>query len=110
MRIMAAAIVLLTAGVIVLGWKLRSEMNADQRLSQEVSDLRTELADKSKRNAFELQKQCGEQASKVFVQLGWKLDGPTNGELSAFEAHYNAGMNKCFMILHLRTSAPPHLE
>jgi hypothetical protein len=99
--IMAAAIVLLMAGIILLlAWQLRSEINTDRRLLQEIRDMRAKLADKSRRDAFELQKECGSQASKVFAQLGWKLDEPQNGVIAAFESHYNVVMNKCFMLLH----------
>jgi hypothetical protein len=98
--IMAAAIALLMAGILLLAWQLRSESNTDRRLSQEVRDLRAKLAAKSRRDAFELQKECGSQASKVFAQLGWKLDEPINGVIADFESHYNIAMNKCFMLLH----------
>ena len=71
---MAAAIVILVAGILALAWQMRSMMNTGYQLSQENHDLRLKLADKSKRDVFELQKECGSQSSKIFSQLGYKLD------------------------------------
>jgi hypothetical protein len=58
--------------------------------------------DLSRREALELQKECGLQAAKAFKQAGWKVGEPT----ASFESHYNPGMNKCFMLLRILTVSP----
>lgn len=57
----------------------------------------------SRREALELQKECGLQAAKVFKQAGWKVGEPTNGSIASFESHYNPEMNKCFMVVRILT-------
>lgn len=100
---MAAATAILIAGILALTWQLRSEMNANYRLMRDVRELRSQLADKSQHEQFELQKECSLQAAKVFSQLGWSLSEVKNGSTASFESHYNAEMNKCFMLLHIVT-------
>jgi hypothetical protein len=51
----------------------------------------------SRREALELQKECGLQAAKAFEQAGFKVGELTNGSTADYESHYNPGMNKCFM-------------
>ena len=103
MRIMLVAIALLVAGVLALAWQLKSEIGARHLLLQEISNLRSELADKSKRDALEFQAECASQAWMVFQRYGWKLGEPTKGEIADFESHYHPGMNKCFILLHVRS-------
>jgi hypothetical protein len=62
--------------------------------------------DLSRREALELQKECGLQAAKAFKQAGWKVGEPTNGSTASFESHYNPGMNKCFMLMRILTVSP----
>ena len=103
MRIMAAALVILLAGILVLAWQLRSEMNTDRRLTREIDDLHSKLADKSGHENFERQRDCTSQAEKVFHQVGWKENEQTNGTLAAYESHYNIKTGKCFILFHLST-------
>jgi hypothetical protein len=99
MKITVVAIVLLFAVILTLAWRLRSDIDANRQLSQEITELRSKLVENSKRGAFERQKECGSQATKVFTEWGWKLSDPT----AAFESHYNSLANTCFMVLHIRT-------
>lgn len=63
--------------------------------------------DLSRREALELQKECGLQAAAAFKQAGWKVDEPTNGGSTAnFESHYNPKMNKCLMLVRILTVSP----
>ena len=94
---MIAGIAILMTGIVALVWQLGSEINADRKLSQEIRELRSKLADKSRRDGLELQKECGLQGAKIFSQWGWKLDEPTNGSIADFESHYNPVLNKCFV-------------
>ena len=59
--------------------------------------------DLSRREALELQHECGLQAEKAFKQAGWKVGEPTDGSTASLESHYNPGMNKCFMVVRTLT-------
>jgi hypothetical protein len=40
--------------------------------------------DLSRREALELQKECGLQAARAFKQSGWKVGEPTDGSTAKF--------------------------
>ncbi len=51
---------------------------------------------------LEHQKICADQAQKMFVSLGWKMNGEPVGTLrGAYTSHYNSQMDKCFMELDI---------
>jgi hypothetical protein len=97
MKVMAAAIVLLMAGIAALGWQLRSEIHADRRMTEEIHALGAKLADKSRREVFELQKECGAQAAKVYSESGFRSDKYSLN--NSFESYYNRSTNKCFVFI-----------
>ncbi|HVM78852.1 MAG TPA: hypothetical protein VMU06_07520 [Stellaceae bacterium] len=97
MKIAPAIIVLLIAGVLVLGWQLRQEIDANRKLTAQVAE--RQAADASKRQNFELQAKCGERAQTVFHQLGYKENGATDHTTATYQSHYNPSINKCLMVL-----------
>jgi len=115
-----AIITLLLAAVLVLAWQFETELEADRKQAAEIRELRSKLetaldtdrkqtaeaqelraklADKSKRDNLDLQAKCAAQAEKVFHQLGWREDRPTNDTFASYQSHYNAARDKCFMTL-----------
>ena len=74
MRIVVAiAIALLSVGVLALAWRLQLEADVRDQITAQIQDLQRQLAEKSRREIFELQKECASQAEKVFRQEGFKL-------------------------------------
>ncbi len=60
------------------------------------------MADKATRENLDLQQKCAAQAEKAFRHLGWREDQPTNpGQMAAYQSHYSAERNKCFMTLEV---------
>ena len=51
-------------------------------MTEEIRELRSKLADKSKRETFGLQKECGAQAAKVFSESGFNDDHPHETDAS----------------------------
>lgn len=90
MKLLIAALLLL---VVALGWLLNIEKTTSQTLRDDIQKLSANLADKSKRENFELQEKCAKQAEKTYRELGYELN---NGRES-LQSHYNENLNKCFM-------------
>jgi hypothetical protein len=89
---MKAIIGILFAIVIVLLWRLNSELDLTRQQQNHVIELTAKLNNKTASENLELQGKCSQQAQTVFMQLGYK-----NGGLDFYESHYNPKLTKCFM-------------
>src|SRR6266487_2574547 len=98
---MKIAVAILIALVLVLTWLLTVEIVATREQRSQIATLASKLADKLARENLELQHKCAQQAEKMFAQLGYRLDRPTNGIFATYQSHYNANLSKCFMTLNL---------
>ena len=88
MKFLASALLLLA---VILCWFLNVEMTASREQREQIQKLTISLAEKSKRNAFELQAKCAQQAAKVFREFGY------NQSSDQLQSHYNQKLNRCFM-------------
>ena len=103
MRIMAAAIVILVAGVLAMGWQLRSVINTDYQLSQELYDLRSQQADKAQVDELRFQRECDSQSLAAFSHAGYKIGkNEKSGTVfnADYESHYNRKLGQCFILSH----------
>jgi hypothetical protein len=87
--------------VIILGWKVLTEVSTNQKLVWQVVELDSKLKDKSAQQTleqnkqnFDLENKCSHEAQTVYLQLGYK-----NGGLDYFQSHYNSKLNKCLMVI-----------
>lgn len=95
---MKIAIVVLLAAGLALTWALVTETTKNKQLQSQVTELTTKLGDKKTRESLDLQWNCAQQAEKIFHQLGYDLN-PTGSNIAVYQNHYNAKLNKCFMVL-----------
>jgi hypothetical protein len=92
------ALVTLLAAGLALTWALVTETTKNNQLQSQVTELTTKLGDKKTRESLDLQRNCAQQAEKIFHQLGYNLN-PTGSNIAVYQNHYNAKLNKCFMVL-----------
>ncbi|BBP01980.1 hypothetical protein [Sulfuriferula nivalis] len=88
MKFLVSALLLL---VIILGWFLNVEITSNREQRDQIQKITASRAEKSKRDAFELQAKCAQQATKTFRELGYN---PSSDQL---QNHYNQKLNRCFM-------------
>lgn len=88
----------LLAAALALTWALVTEMTKTNQLRSQNAELTTKLGDKKMRESLDLQRNCAQQAEKIFHQLGYNLN-PTGSNIAVYQNHYNAKLNKCFMVL-----------
>jgi len=79
---------------LALTWLLGTEMTTSRDQRDQIQKLTISLAEKSRREDFELQEKCALQTEKMFRELGYKPGGPALNQ-----SHYNAKLNKCFMLV-----------
>jgi hypothetical protein len=96
---MKVAVATLIAIVLVLAWLLNAETKTTREQQNQIAALTSKLADKVARENLELQQKCAQQAEKIFMQLGYRMDRPTLGISATYQSHYNAKLGKCFMTL-----------
>src|SRR6266851_1609388 len=95
------AVVASIAIVLVLAWLLNAETKTTREQQSQIAALTSKLADKLTRENLELQQKCAQQSEKVFAQLGYRLDRPTQRIFATYQSHYKANLGKCFMTLDL---------
>jgi hypothetical protein len=107
MKTIAAAIALLTEGVLALTWQTAvGDQREPSRLSRGICDLQSNPADRSKEEIFHLQRDCADQAAKLFHAAGYVENGiSAQGTIASYENHYNAEMNICFILIQSSTSS-----
>ncbi|RZF23850.1 hypothetical protein EVC45_42035 [Paraburkholderia sp. UYCP14C] len=97
MRIVCAILLVVLIGVT---WQLKNEIDANRLQAADIQSLSARLADKAKRETFDLQQKCAAQAEQTFHRLGYREGQSTGDVISAiFQAHYNPEHNQCFMTL-----------
>jgi hypothetical protein len=72
--------------------------NSLKNQQTQIHALEEKLADRTKIALLDLQERCLNQARKEFESLGWKA-----GKGDVYESHYNAEMNKCFMLSEINS-------
>jgi len=92
---MKTIIGILFAIILVLLWRLNSELDLTRQLQSHAIELTAKLNSKTASENLELQGKCSQQAQTVFLQLGYK-----NGGVDFYESHYNPKLTKCFVAIH----------
>jgi hypothetical protein len=78
----------------VLGWIVFSMNATIHRQEEQLQKLTASLADKSQQQAFALQTECAQSATRFLVSRGWKAsDG------SDYENHFNSRLTRCFVLV-----------
>jgi hypothetical protein len=110
LKIGALAFGVLLAGVIALGWLIRSEIQVNSHLSDELRELRKQLADKTANDRFKLQEACANRAESIFHQSGYGQIGlQSDGKSTVvYQNHYNDNLKKCFMTIETTTLDENH--
>ena len=88
----------LLAAALALTWALVAQTMKNNQLQNQVTELTEKLGDKKMRESLKLQQNCAQQAEKLFHQLGYSLN-PSGDNVAVYQSHYNAKLNKCFMLL-----------
>jgi hypothetical protein len=89
-----SAVFLLAVAVGALGIFVYYQNASLQEQRRLVQELTAKLAPVSKTASLDLQQRCARQAREEFTQSGWDKH-----PLASFTNHYNAGLNKCFIVL-----------
>jgi hypothetical protein len=93
-RIVGGSIIgTLIIAVSILGWRVASD-------NRTIPAQTGENTDQPRRADVTSQRMCADQAEHVFTSEGWRLDGGVvNGIIATYTNHYNARLNRCFMML-----------
>jgi hypothetical protein len=85
---------LLVAAVGALGAWGYFQQDTIRQQQRAMTQLTAQLQTASKATALDLQEKCARQAHEIFKSSGWERQ-----PLAGFGNHYNAAMNKCFMVI-----------
>jgi hypothetical protein len=82
---------------LVLAYVVYRQNAAIRDQQKTLTELRAQVAapqTKPQTNTLEYQAKCAEQAAKIFKDSGFKPN-----QMAGYENHYNAKLNKCFILI-----------
>ena len=85
-----------------MAWVLSVKTTTESRQRKQIEELTVKLADKSRLENFGLQEKCTGKAEEVFQSLGYG-GTKSNGDMSAYQSHFNTKLGKCFMAIESTT-------
>jgi hypothetical protein len=93
----------LVLAVLVLAWQLKTQIDTNRQHATQIRELNDQLAKGVRRSNVDAQQQerCGKRAEQIFAK-NWPHGSPDNSAgyttTAFYTSHYNAKLNKCFML------------
>ena len=110
-KVCVVVIGILMVGTIAMGLELWSRIEADRRLSDEIRDLHSKVADitaqnqsklreESTKKSYELQERCSKGATAYFTREYSRFEDTESGYIMRkYYTHYSVRLNKCFIAI-----------
>ncbi len=77
-------------------WLFSNEHEKNREQANQIAKLKTDIADKSVQQSFELKRKCASEADRFYKQ--WN-DAPSSA-YDFYESHYSPTRQACFILIH----------